>query len=46
MGESVLRLLLEQLQLAKARTEHKIGNKDELEMLEVCSYVCWYSKPF
>lgn len=39
MGESVLRLLLEQLQLAKARTEHKIGNKDELEMLEGLAHV-------
>lgn len=40
MGEQVLGLLQGKLHEAKARAEHKINIKDELELLEVCtSYV-------
>eukprot|EP00903_Cladosiphon_okamuranus_P011653 g10961.t1 len=39
MGEQVLGLLQGKLQEAKARTEHRIKIKDELELLEGLSYV-------
>lgn len=35
MGEQVLGLLQGKLHEAKARTEHRINLKDELELLEV-----------